>query len=111
MITDTETQTSPTEHRIPEALLGKKVRVTVVGCGGTGSTIAAGLPYVHQAMLAWGHPYGLDVTLVDGDRIRARTVFVNHSAKAKLVSKGDRAGDTNQFVLGTRMERCPRISR
>lgn len=57
------------EHRIPGALLDKKVRVTVVGCGGTGSAIAAGLPYLHQAMLALGHPYGLDVTLVDGDRI------------------------------------------
>jgi PRTRC genetic system ThiF family protein len=69
MTTHTETQTPPIEHRIPEALLGKKVRMTVVGCGGTGSTIAAGLPYLHQAMLAWGHPYGLDVTFVDGDRI------------------------------------------
>lgn len=65
----TPTQTTPTEHRIPEALLGKKVRITVVGCGGTGSTIASGLPYLHQAMLAWGHPHGLDVTFVDGDRI------------------------------------------
>ncbi len=57
------------EHRIPGELAQKKVRVTVVGCGGTGSAIAAGLPYLHQAMLAWGHPHGLDVTLVDGDRI------------------------------------------
>jgi PRTRC genetic system ThiF family protein len=45
------------------------VRVTVAGCGGTGSAIAAGLPYLHQAMLALGHPYGLDVTFIDGDRI------------------------------------------
>jgi PRTRC genetic system ThiF family protein len=65
----TPTQTTPAEHRIPEALLGKKVRITVVGCGGTGSTIACGLPYLHQAMLAWGHPHGLDVTFVDGDRV------------------------------------------
>ena len=57
------------EHQIPSALLEKKVRVTVVGCGGTGSAIAAGLPYLHQAMVALGHPHGLDVTLVDGDRI------------------------------------------
>ena len=69
VITNIETQTTPTEHHIPEALLEKKVRITVVGCGGTGSTIACGLPYLHQAMLAWGHPYGLDVTFVDGDRI------------------------------------------
>jgi PRTRC genetic system ThiF family protein len=27
------------------------------------------LPYLHQAMVALGHPHGLDVTLVDGDRI------------------------------------------
>lgn len=58
-----------TEHRISAGLLEKKVRITVVGCGGTGSAIAAGLPHLHQAMLASGHPHGLDVTLVDGDRI------------------------------------------
>lgn len=57
------------EHPIPASLLQKKVRVAVVGCGGTGSAIAAGLPHLHQALLASGHPHGLDVTLVDGDRI------------------------------------------
>ena len=57
------------EHTIPDRLLEEKVRITVVGCGGTGSAIAAGLPYLHQAMLALGHPYGLDVTFVDGDRV------------------------------------------
>lgn len=63
------TNSSKAEHRVPGELLEKRVRVTVVGCGGTGSAVAAGLPYLHQAMLAWGHPQGLDVTLVDGDRI------------------------------------------
>ena len=29
----------------------------------------AGLPHLHQAMLASGHPHGIDVTLIDGDRI------------------------------------------
>ncbi len=57
------------EHRIPSSLLGRKVRITVVGCGGTGSAIAGGLPYLHQSMVALGHPYGLDVTLVDGDLV------------------------------------------
>jgi PRTRC genetic system ThiF family protein len=28
-----------------------------------------GLPYLHQALLATGHPGGLDVTLIDGDTI------------------------------------------
>lgn len=31
--------------------------------------MAAGLPHLHQAMLACGHPHGLDVTFLDGDRI------------------------------------------
>ena len=63
--------TKVSEHRLPTALLHKTVNVTVVGCGGTGSAVAAGLPYLHQAMLASGHPHGLDVTLIDGDLISA----------------------------------------
>jgi PRTRC genetic system ThiF family protein len=69
MSIQTKILTRQNEHRIPEALLEKRVHITVVGCGGTGSAVAAGLPCLHQAMLAWGHPYGLQVTLVDGDRI------------------------------------------
>ena len=56
-------------HTIPRELLRRRVRVLVVGCGGTGSAIAAGLPYLHQAMIAGGHPGGLDVTLMDGDTV------------------------------------------
>lgn len=57
------------EHQILRSLLTRKVRITVVGCGGTGSAIACGLPYLHQSMKALGHPYGLDVTMVDGDLV------------------------------------------
>jgi hypothetical protein len=39
----TSTSTMQNEHRIPGELLNKKVRVTGVGCGGTGSAVAAGL--------------------------------------------------------------------
>ena len=45
------------------------MRVLVVGCGGNGSAIAAGLPYLHQALLAYGHPEGIHVTLLDPDTI------------------------------------------
>jgi PRTRC genetic system ThiF family protein len=70
MTTATVTKSNPdSEHRISAGLLEKKVKIAVVGCGGTGSAIAAGLPHLHQALLAWGHPFGLDVTLIDGDRI------------------------------------------
>ena len=47
----------------------RRIVITIVGCGGTGSQIAAGMPYSHEALLALGHPYGLRVFLVDGDRI------------------------------------------
>jgi sulfur-carrier protein adenylyltransferase/sulfurtransferase len=56
-------------HRLHEELLNREVRVLVVGCGGTGSSILGGLPYLHQAMLVQGHPYGLHVTAMDGDTV------------------------------------------
>ena len=56
-------------HRLHEELLNREVRVLVVGCGGTGSSIMGGLPYIHQAMLVQGHPYGLHVTAMDGDTV------------------------------------------
>lgn len=58
------------EHLLPSGLLGRgPLRILVVGAGGTGSAITMGLPYLHQAMQAWGHPYGLEVTLMDGDTV------------------------------------------
>ncbi len=55
-------------HMLPEHLLRQRViRVAVIGCGGNGSVIAMGLPYIHQALLLQGHPGGLEVTLIDGD--------------------------------------------
>lgn len=57
-------------HSVPAHLLQRdEIRVAVIGCGGNGSVIATGLPYLHQALLAAGHRRGLDVTLIDGDII------------------------------------------
>ena len=55
------------KHSINPKLLERRIRVLVAGCGGNGSAIASGLPYLHQALLAFGHPGGLHVTLVDPD--------------------------------------------
>lgn len=52
-------------HHIHPELLRHKVRILVVGCGGNGSAIVAGLPYLHQALLVYGHPEGLHVTVLD----------------------------------------------
>src|SRR6185295_116199 len=56
-------------HMVNSDLLQRPVRVLVIGCGGSGSAIASGLPYLHQAMLVAGHPCGLYVTIMDGDII------------------------------------------
>ncbi len=56
-------------HRLHEELLHRTVEVLVVGCGGNGSAIVSGLPYLHNAMLAQGHPHGLHVTIMDGDSV------------------------------------------
>jgi PRTRC genetic system ThiF family protein len=58
-----------TEHVPQVNWRNRRIVITIVGCGGTGSQIATGMPYLHQALLASGHPYGLRVFLVDGDRI------------------------------------------
>jgi PRTRC genetic system ThiF family protein len=58
------------EHLLPSGLLDRRpVRILVVGAGGSGSAIVMGLPYLHQAMRAWGHHYGLEVTLMDSDTV------------------------------------------
>jgi len=56
-------------HTIVPHLLRRTVKVAVIGCGGTGSAIIGGLPHLHQALVASGHPSGLAVTVIDGDRI------------------------------------------
>jgi PRTRC genetic system ThiF family protein len=62
-------QKALTEH-LPEVnWRNRQIVISIVGCGGTGSQIVTGMPYLHQALLAAGHPYGLRVFLIDGDRI------------------------------------------
>ena len=47
----------------------RSIRVLVVGAGGTGSAITMGLPYLDQALRAWGRFAGLDVVLMDADTV------------------------------------------
>ena len=56
-------------HTLDPQLLERAIRILVVGSGGNGSAIASGLPYLHQALLAFGHPGGLAVTLIDPDTV------------------------------------------
>jgi hypothetical protein len=71
-------------RRLHAELLDRNVRVLVVGCGGTGSAIIGGLPYLHLSMRA-RVPYSLGVTVMDGDNISPpRTLSASLSAGRRL---------------------------
>lgn len=56
-------------HRLKGQLLRNPISIAVVGCGGTGSAVISGLPYLHHALFAGGHPSGLKAYAIDGDRV------------------------------------------
>ena len=60
------------EHMLHEAVSSRlkhsRLSILVVGAGGTGSKVVAGLRFLHQALIAFGRR-GLDVTLADGDTV------------------------------------------
>jgi PRTRC genetic system ThiF family protein len=45
-------------------------RVVVIGCGGTGSALIGGLPFLYQALTVAGYP-GFYVIVADGDKVSA----------------------------------------
>lgn len=47
----------------------RSLRVVLIGCGGNGSAILNILPDIHNALIAWGDSYGLDVTVMDHDTV------------------------------------------
>lgn len=71
-------------HTIHAELLQRQVRVVVVGCGGAGSALASGLPYLHQALIVRGHPGGLHVTVLDGEKISATNCVRQPFCKSEI---------------------------
>lgn len=57
------------EYHVPPELLERRVRVVVVGAGGTGSHVIAHLAVLHQSMVDLGHPEGIHCTVVDSDEV------------------------------------------
>lgn len=57
------------KHIIDNRLLTNSVRVAMVGCGGVGSVVYSGLARLNKALLALGHPEGLEVTAYDPDTV------------------------------------------
>jgi len=58
-------------HHMPDAgQRGRRgFRVLLIGCGGNGSAVLFGLPYLHHALQAWGFTDGLQVTVMDADTV------------------------------------------
>lgn len=54
-------------HNIHPELLTRKVRVCLIGAGGTGSVMLSGLARLHLSLVAKGHPGGIDVDVYDDD--------------------------------------------
>lgn len=61
--------TAALTHRLPAKLLSSRVNIILVGAGGTGSRILERLVCLHRALIAKGHPGGLQVTVVDPDTV------------------------------------------
>lgn len=57
------------KHVIDNRLLTSTVNVSLVGCGGVGSQVLTGLARLHSALIALGHPGGLEVTAYDMDTV------------------------------------------
>lgn len=58
---------------LPSSTVGERLRVLVVGVGGTGSAVLANLAQLAIAMEQLGHP-GLDVIAIDDDVVSAANV-------------------------------------
>ena len=61
-------------HKIYSHLLTRPIRLDVIGVGGSGSQVISGLARLHRAMLALGHPGGLEVAAYDPDQVSKANV-------------------------------------
>lgn len=87
------------KHYLPSELLNKRVRVMVIGAGGTGSHVVCDLAVLHQSMLDLGHPYGLEVTVVDFDAVSQANV-----GRARFYESD--CGQNKAQVLTNRINLC-----
>ena len=86
------TQTaSPVQLRVPDF---KRVTITLVGCGGTGSHIASGLVSIAQALR--DRSIAVDLSFIDPDRVEVKNVG------RQLFSAGD-VGEAKAEVLAGRL--------
>lgn len=61
-------------HTCRTRLISEKIKVLVIGAGGTGSLLATDLARVNLALEELGHLGGMSVTIVDGDTVSKSNV-------------------------------------
>ena len=61
-------------HHISPAMTSRTWKVVVVGAGGTGSAVIPFVARLHHAMLALGHPGGIECTVYDDDVVSETNV-------------------------------------
>lgn len=62
------------KHITEATLLGRQVKIALVGCGGVGAHVLSGLARLHTAIVALGHPGGIEVTVFDPDTVSQANV-------------------------------------
>lgn len=59
---------------LPDSWLSRRVRLAVIGAGGTGSELVDVLSRLHGMLVALGHPCGLELHLIDDDVVSTSNV-------------------------------------
>lgn len=82
-------------HKVHPEFQARKILVSLIGCGGSGSQLLTELGRIHVALRGTGHPGGLHVVACDPDRVteanRGRQMFA--------------AGDVGQFKAAVLIHR------
>jgi PRTRC genetic system ThiF family protein len=61
-------------YLVNEEWLEREIRVVLAGVGGTGGEVLDGLARLHLGLLAMGHPHGVCVAVLDGDRVSTANI-------------------------------------
>jgi PRTRC genetic system ThiF family protein len=104
-------------HQIHRELLTRRIDITVVGAGGTGSALLPRLMQLHFAMLALGHPGGLSVTVFDNDTVSESNIGrqgffpcdVGQNKALLLVNRLNMAWGTSWHGIPNRLKKSDRI--
>lgn len=62
------------KYTVPHSLMQKRLKIAVVGVGGTGGEVMDALTRLDFGLKALGHPYGIHVTAFDADIVESHNI-------------------------------------